>query len=223
MLDSLYSSIGKRWFSSPDNIFLAEDKPRQIRLAKELGFLVPETIITTDLEVAKDFTRDLPSVAKPLRMGLLNGSDEGQIVYTSAVDLLTDDDRLPISVCPIIFQRRIEKTFDVRATVVGSRVYSCAIFSQETDETKLDWRRGSNPALRHEIFNLPAETESKCVEIVRSQNLRFGAIDLVQDDCGKLWFLECNPNGQWAWIENRTGLPIASAIADELIYMANSS
>jgi len=29
-------------------------------------------------------------------------------------------------------------------------------------------------------------------------------------------FLEINPNGQWAWIENETGLPIASAIADAL-------
>jgi hypothetical protein len=29
-------------------------------------------------------------------------------------------------------------------------------------------------------------------------------------------FLEINPNGQWAWIENETGLPIAAAIADAL-------
>lgn len=29
--------------------------------------------------------------------------------------------------------------------------------------------------------------------------------------------LEINPNGQWAWIENQTGLPIASSIVDELM------
>jgi hypothetical protein len=31
-----------------------------------------------------------------------------------------------------------------------------------------------------------------------------------------VWFLEANPNGQGAWIENETGLPIAAAIADAL-------
>ena len=28
--------------------------------------------------------------------------------------------------------------------------------------------------------------------------------------------LELNPNGQWAWIQEKTGLPIAVAIADAL-------
>ena len=47
-------------------------------------------------------------------------------------------------------------------------------------------------------------------------NLRYGAIDFICDQQGELWFLEINPNGQWAWIENLTGYPIAAAIADEL-------
>ena len=29
-------------------------------------------------------------------------------------------------------------------------------------------------------------------------------------------FLEINPNGQWGWIQSRTGLPIAEALADLL-------
>ena len=221
LLDSLYSSIGERWFSHPESIFLAENKPKQIRLANQIGFNVPETIITTDLDMVKRFQRDFSVIAKPLRMGLLNGRDDREIVYTSKVEWLTEDDRIPLSMCPVIFQRRIAKKVDVRVTVVGNRVFPCAIFSQETEETKLDWRRGSNPAIRHEIFELPEETVNKCVEIVRSQNLRFGAIDLVLDARGELWFLECNPNGQWAWIETRTGLPIAAAIVDELIRMAD--
>lgn len=46
--------------------------------------------------------------------------------------------------------------------------------------------------------------------------LRFGAFDfLVCPERGWV-FLECNPNGQWAWIEQATGQPIAAAIADAL-------
>ncbi|MFJ4189110.1 hypothetical protein [Kitasatospora sp. NPDC089509] len=29
-------------------------------------------------------------------------------------------------------------------------------------------------------------------------------------------FLEMNPNGQWSWIEHRTGVPISGALADLL-------
>jgi len=29
-------------------------------------------------------------------------------------------------------------------------------------------------------------------------------------------FLECNPNGQWLWIELETGMRISEAIADAL-------
>ncbi len=45
---------------------------------------------------------------------------------------------------------------------------------------------------------------------------RFAALDFIVDPDDQWWFLECNPNGQWAWIEEETGLPISSALADAL-------
>lgn len=46
---------------------------------------------------------------------------------------------------------------------------------------------------------------------------RFGVLDFLVTPAGEWYFLEINPNGQWAWIEQETGLPISSAIADALI------
>lgn len=46
--------------------------------------------------------------------------------------------------------------------------------------------------------------------------LRFAAIDMIVTPEGDHVFLEANPNGQWAWIEDETGLPIAAAMADAL-------
>lgn len=43
-----------------------------------------------------------------------------------------------------------------------------------------------------------------------------GALDFIVTDDADWVFLECNPNGQWAWIEEETGLPIAAALADAL-------
>ena len=33
---------------------------------------------------------------------------------------------------------------------------------------------------------------------------------------GEYFFLECNPNGQWLWVELETDLPISRAIAEFL-------
>ena len=45
---------------------------------------------------------------------------------------------------------------------------------------------------------------------------RFGRFDFIRKD-GELWFLELNPNGQWAWldIDNQDGL--ISAIAEQIL------
>ena len=220
-LKALYASIGDRWFSHPNDILLAEDKPRQLRLAHNIGFNVPETIITNDIEAVQEISEEFALVAKPLKQALVEAKDCEKVIFTSSIDRLADEDRASISICPVIFQRQIPKAADIRATVVGNQVFAVAIHSQEQEETKVDWRRGSNPSLRHEAIDLPEDVADKCVRIVQSQSLRFGAIDLVQDTDGKLWFLECNPNGQWAWIENRTGLPIAATIIDEMIRLAN--
>jgi D-alanine-D-alanine ligase-like ATP-grasp enzyme len=45
---------------------------------------------------------------------------------------------------------------------------------------------------------------------------RFAALDFIVTPEDQWTFLEANPNGQWAWIEDATGQPIAEAIAAAL-------
>jgi glutathione synthase/RimK-type ligase-like ATP-grasp enzyme len=116
----------------------------------------------------------------------------------------------------MILQREITKRADVRVTVVGDRVFAAAISSQGSPETEVDWRRGGSGDLPYQAITLPDSLSALCVQLVNSLDLRFGAIDLVWDEDGVFWFLEVNPNGQWAWIETRTGHPITAAIVDAL-------
>ncbi|MGH3885471.1 MAG: hypothetical protein ACRDSZ_02705, partial [Pseudonocardiaceae bacterium] len=53
-------------------------------------------------------------------------------------------------------------------------------------------------------------------EHARQVNQQLRAI-LISAAVGKL---ECNPAGQWGWLAEETGLPIAEAIADELVRAA---
>ncbi|KWX02260.1 hypothetical protein TH66_11015 [Carbonactinospora thermoautotrophica] len=39
---------------------------------------------------------------------------------------------------------------------------------------------------------------------------------LDENQTDRWWFLECDPNGQWAFAQDKTGMPIAAAFADLL-------
>jgi len=217
LLRSLYLEIGDKWFSHPNDIILAEDKPRQLRLAKAIGFAVPDTVITNELNSVEWLFASGDVIAKPLKQSLLeDGRGPGSVIYTSTIRSISEIDEDSLGLAPVIFQRKIEKKVDLRVTVVERKVFAAAIKSQQSEQTKTDWRHGSVTELEHEAFDLPEEIAARCVEIVHRLNLRYGAIDLVLDTSGFFWFLECNPNGQWAWIENRTGMPIAAAIVSAM-------
>ena len=47
-------------------------------------------------------------------------------------------------------------------------------------------------------------------------DLAFYAFDFVISTTGDLYFFEVNPNGQWLWIEQITGMPISKAMAELL-------
>lgn len=214
-LKSLYARLDGFWLNSPMDIFAAEDKPRQLMLASEVGFNVPQALITNDIASVREVATAGPAIGKPLRQALINGEQE-RVIFTTRLKVLLDSDKESIALAPFIAQTEIKKQYDVRVTVVGQKVFATAIMSQEHEETTVDWRQGSRPDLKHECIKLPSEVEEQCLALMKCLNLCYGAIDLICDKQGKLWFLEINPNGQWAWIENLTGYPIAAAIVDEL-------
>ncbi|HEV2567958.1 MvdC/MvdD family ATP grasp protein [Sphingomonas sp.] len=217
VLRSLWNALEGRWLSSPFAILRAEDKPRQLSAASELGFRVPSTLISNVVDEVIPFSERRACIGKPLRTNLIGSDEAGKVIFTSRLRELRGEDPKAIQLAPIIIQEEVLKRRDLRVTVVGSQVFAAAIESQEQLETSVDWRKGSRTDLAHHAVELPEHEANLCVELTRHLGLRFGAIDLIEDVHGQLWFLEINPNGQWAWIERRTGLPISSAIVDLLL------
>jgi glutathione synthase/RimK-type ligase-like ATP-grasp enzyme len=70
--------------------------------------------------------------------------------------------------------------------------------------------------LPHSIVELPENLENQIRLLMRHLGLTYGCLDFIQTKDDEFYFLEVNPAGQWLWIEQLTGLPISSAIADEL-------
>ncbi len=186
-------------------------------MARRAGLTIPDTIVTNSFEAARSFQTEGPMVAKPLRHALIDDGEVGSVVFTSRVSALEVNDACAMRRAPMILQREITKRSDVRVVVVDDHVFGTRIWSQAHDETQVDWRKGVRLDLDHEVMELPTTIASACIAITRDLGLRFAAIDMVEDGNGRFWFLEANPNGQWAWIEQRTAAPITAAIVDALV------
>jgi glutathione synthase/RimK-type ligase-like ATP-grasp enzyme len=149
-----------------------------------------------------------------------------RLLHTSLITpgMFTDSFIEGLRFCPVFFQRHIPKKYDIRSVVVGERVFSFAIHSQETTHGKIDYRtaiiKHGYHQLKHSAIELGGEIDRKLVAFVKSFGLTFSVIDLVETPDGRIVFLEDNPNGQWAWLELETGVPLSRAFAELLAGMA---
>ena len=218
LLENWYATLPDVWLNHPFAIRSSECKLLQLQKAKALGFTLPDTLVSNDPGKIYNFIKNCTGevVAKPLKTALMKRDGEAHVIFTSRLDKKNLPESGSLSLVPVIFQQEVPKSSDIRVTVVGNRVFTVSIDSQCNQETQVDWRRGENIELRHEVHELPETLRNQCIALVHKLNLRFGAIDLVLDTKGDYYFLEINPNGQWAWIESQTGLPISQAIVDEL-------
>lgn len=225
-LDALPQLIPVFWLNHPDRNRVANRKPYQLLLARELGFSVPPTAITNDPEAAGSFVNNLPGdiAVKTLWTPGISMSDSGGAerhftLYTakqSPEQVLAHSAK--VKNCPTVFQPYVEKAFELRITVVGCQVFSCAIHSQESEKARHDWRNYDLANTPHKPYDLPERVEGLCCSLVAKLGLSFGCIDMIVTPEGEYIFLEINPNGQWLWIEHLTGLPISEAIAELLAH-----
>ncbi|WP_328990134.1 hypothetical protein OG394_28235 [Kribbella sp. NBC_01245] len=70
--------------------------------------------------------------------------------------------------------------------------------------------------VRYAVVRVPDEVAGAVRVMMDRLGLAFGAFDFIVRRDGQWVFIELNPNGQWAWIEQEVGLPISAALADVL-------
>lgn len=212
-LEGLYKILGEAfWINKIEAIRRAENKIYQLMLAQKIGFIIPNSLITNHRSTALQFyDENNDCIIKPVKSGLIiaNNIEEG-IIFTSKVSL-NDNNIDRIATCPVYLQKLIKKKGDVRVTIVGTKFFCALIHSQDSEVSKIDWRKSSNP-LKHSNLTLPIEVKEKCLELMKILDLYFAAIDFVLDENDSFIFLEINPNGQWAWIEKQLNHKISDEI-----------
>ncbi len=122
-----------------------------------------------------------------------------------------------VGLTPCLFQEYVEKDLELRVTVIGDEVFAAEIHSQVRDETKIDFRKYEID-IPYRKACLPWDVERRCLELVHSYGLTYGAMDLIVTPDGRYVFLENNPVGQFMFIEQRVpALRMTEALATCLI------
>ena len=208
-----------RWVNDPSREREAGNKLLQLRLAREEGLSIPETLVTNDPHRAREFFaeqggRVVAKMLHPLSFGM---DASPFFVYTSEVTAADLEGAEALRHCPMVFQRRVEKARELRAAYVAGRLFTGALDARGSARGATDWRRATAGECAWEEDEVPADVAAKVCALMRRLGLDYGAADIIRTPDGEHVFLEVNPGGEWGMLERDLGLPISEAIADALL------
>jgi glutathione synthase/RimK-type ligase-like ATP-grasp enzyme len=197
---------GKLWVNHPPAAIRAESKLVQLDAARQAGLRFPEMVVTNDArDVQALIKRHGRVIYKTFYPQSWQSASTGRI-YDMGVALLDSSSDLPdaaLAVCPGIFQRYVDKAYDVRITIVGAHMFAVRMLKR-SGEAYLDWRQDvlAEETLM-EPYTLSQATEDKLRDLMQRLGIVFGCADIVVDHDGNEHFLEVNQAGQFVFVEEK--------------------
>lgn len=195
------------------------NKVAQLRIAANLGFKIPKTIISNDPFAIREFVKRFGKVVFKPYIGSFWRSQDGASVLVNYTSMLNEKDLTSndsLSACPGIYQQWIDADFEIRITVIGSSIFAIKIENNARERDYADWkidRVGAGISL----YRASEDLRDGIRKYMIASGLIFGCIDLIVDKSGDIWFLECNQSGQFLWVELRVPqLPVLDAMCQLL-------
>lgn len=219
-LNGFWDSLrNAHWVDNLECINAANDKLRQLRVATEVGFVIPQTLVTNKAESAKEFFHQVNGkmVSKLLTPLSRTMESTSFFFYTSVVKEEDLQDAESLRYCPMVFQEQIPKQWELRVVYVNGKVFVGALDASIYNTSKVDWRKPGVDVGVWQHYDLPEQVLRRLQIFMNKLGLLFGALDFIVTPSEDYVFLEVNPVGEWGMLEKDLDLPIASAIADTLL------
>lgn len=208
----------KHWITKPTE--LISKKLEMIDRARNVGLLIPETLVSTDKSELIAFKNKFERIITKT-IGDVPGFSFGGINYSLRTAEVDDEIiySLPTTFFPSLFQRLIDKEFEVRIFFLYTKFYSMAIFSQLDKQTEIDFRNYNRSKPNRTVpFKLPSEVQDKLKKLINELNLTSGSIDMIKrKDSNEYYFLEINPVGQIGMTSYPCNYYLERSIAKKLI------
>lgn len=204
------------WLNHPARVATAEYKPIQLQMATRCDLSIPRTLITNNKATAIEFADGVggPVVCKMLSSLVLSEQGIPHMTYTTQIDPRLIDTAAFAATTHLI-QEWVPKKYDARVTMVGQKAFAVAIHS-DSERGHVDWR-SDYESLEYRKIDPPRRVVAAATRFLQCLGLAFGAFDFVITTDDEWVMLECNPAGQWLWLQDEVGAEIAAEIADLLI------
>lgn len=199
----------------------------QLSIAKKHGLRIPESYLVNSLVTVGNHLESSELIIKSLSFPIFSvkeGSKTIKYLANTSV-LLTKDifikrinSYLNRKSLITFYQAYVEKKFEIRSFYLRGKFFSMAIFSQQNEKTRIDFRNYDRRRPNRMVpFKLPCQIEHQIDCFMNEMNLNSGSLDLIYTKNKKYTFLEVNPIGQFDWLSKECNYFIDMEIAKELI------
>ncbi|MBK7093792.1 MAG: hypothetical protein IPH57_01505 [Saprospiraceae bacterium] len=217
--DALFFILNNKKFFGNFTFNYRENKIIDIILAQKYGLKTPSTLISGTKKTVSDFY-DLHKngiITKSLG-GSIRFESESEIFWGQGTSIITleDIEEMPEYFLPSLFQKKIEKEYEIRTFLFKGKFYSMAIFSQKDNKTALDFRNYNHSFPNRTVpYKLPDNVEKKLLRFAKFTDLDTGSFDLIVTKNEKDYiFLEVNPYGQFGWLSSNCNYYLEKQIAE---------
>lgn len=218
LLLSMINSLSCPWINTIESTIRAEDRYSVLQRARQLGFVVPDTVITNDpAEIRKFFfDHDGQIISKVLHHHDINSKRNTYSIYSHKVTPKDLHLLRHLEPSPSIFQHRVKRKKEIRVTVTGQDVFATELVLPKDASDVDDIHRYGVRNIKKLAITLSNEFEKKCIGIIKSLELTYGTIDIIEGLDEQYYFLEINSIGDWYWIEKDTNQPITQSIVNTI-------
>jgi hypothetical protein len=187
----------------------ARNKLIQVRTAIGLGMKVPEIIVSTVRDTLHCFACRRPAVTKSIETGGIIEGDKLHSCHTRAAPPEAFDG-YDAAGTPTLLQQRIMPAATWRIVTIGQNTFgfrnSGPALADDIDSRKIE------DELRGEPRPVPVHIHDQLQAFRSALGISFASSDFLEDDAGELWFIDLNPDGQWAFLEELHGVKLSHEI-----------
>lgn len=215
----LFGEVGTTWFNDPLRTHEAESKMRQLAVASSVGLKCPRSLVTHQRDAAVQFQSDVGrSIIKSAATAFWEFTDQS-FVFTSELDSRSlDANEDEWTAQPVLIQERVEGDYDARGFYVAGSVVGA-----RRPRTSLDWR--TDPHVEWEPWDVDSATVRSVQNYASRFGLDYGAFDFILPKAtrGEPVFLECNPSGEFGFLDDVLEGAPSRLIAQRLSELATSA
>ena len=196
-------------------------KLKQLLLAQDVGFNIPKTFISNDINQIIEFKGNNETIVKAIDDPHIPSIKEDRVGQESLFTMKMDVDYLKKNKnskesFPVYLQNFISKKYEYRCVLVDDEIFSFQIDPNQHALMQVDYRRGGF-MVEYKPFDLPNPIKDLIFKFAKKCDLFSGCFDLVEDEDGQFIFLEVNIHGIWAYHDDLLNGTISQKFAESIV------